>query len=273
MEHPTGLVQYRTGRLLVVDAGKPGVFFVSRTPATNSIVGTSITSGIVDQPLQRPMWLLQELRYSNSNVSNVEMTLATGGLYLSDLGSGDANKPTGLIFYLAYSTTSPTRYETRLVADGLGSPHGMALSKDGTVLYVAEQDTNRILKFPLTGLGQLGEPKVLAELPNRDAGGHLVDSRPAGLCLDDEGNIYIAHGGLGVIHVLDAKGQLLRTYDAGMPWPNAVAFGDREDRPPADRYGRRLYVAGRTGSNHNSEGIVVKLELNVKGLRLLPDTF
>jgi gluconolactonase len=267
MEQPTALIQHPTGRLLVADAAKPGVYIVSRTPTTDRLQGKSITRETEDRPLHEPMWLLQELRHVALN-SGLETTVTLGHLYLSDRGSGNADKPSGLIFHMARDRDSPTGYATRVAAGGLASPHGMALSKDRSVLYVAEGDTNQILAFPVAGSGELGEAKILAELPKRDAANRLVACRPAGLCLDDAGNIYVAHGGMGVIQVLDATGELLRTYDAGMPWPTGIAFGTRGDGRPG-----HLYIAGRTGNNTTSEGIVVRLELDVKGLRMLPDTF
>lgn len=261
--NPTSLVQFNTGRLVIVDAAQPGVFFTFRTPTTEGIRGRSITRGTEERPLQRPASLLQELRHI-PQAGGAEATVSTGRIYLSDSGNDDKDLKSGVIFYITGS--NPDRAQTRVAADGLASPQGMALSKDGNVLYVVEQKANRILAFPVTEPGKLGQPKVLVEFPVKDSDDPSTAGRPAGLCLDDAGRLYVALEGKGVIQVFDPTGRLLRSYDSGMRWPKAVAFIRTSD-------GERLYIAGRTKVGDQSKGIVTYLKLGVKGLNLTPDSF
>jgi sugar lactone lactonase YvrE len=270
VEHPTSLVQHMTGRLFVVDAAQPGVFSILRTPTTEGIRGRSMTRGTEERRLQRPASLLHDMHHATSNMGVGDVAFSTGRMYLSDSGHEDNDLPSGVIFYLVPSRTSPTGFETSVAADGLASPHGMALSKDRNTLYVVERKANRILAFPVTQPGRLGQPKVIAEFPVKETDAPSAVSRYAGLCLDHAGRLYVACEGAGVIQVLDpTTGRLLRSYDAGMRWPTAVAFNDRTSINPFDR----LYVAGRTGSGDQPEGVVTYLELGVKGLKQTPATF
>lgn len=71
----------------------------------------------------------------------------------------------------------------RIVAEGLRIPNGMAMSMDGSTLFVAETMGCRILAFPVGADGLLGEPKVHVELGMRS---------PDGISLDRSGRLWVA---------------------------------------------------------------------------------
>jgi sugar lactone lactonase YvrE len=73
--------------------------------------------------------------------------------------------------------------DVRLVAGDLAFPNGMAISRDGTTLIVAESYANRLTAFDIGGDGSLGGRRVWAETP----GDH-----PDGICLDAEGALWYA---------------------------------------------------------------------------------
>jgi sugar lactone lactonase YvrE len=73
---------------------------------------------------------------------------------------------------------------TRVTAQALAFPNGMAILADGVTLLVAESAARRISAFTMTEEGRLRDRRVWAELPD----GH----RPDGICLDAEGLVWAA---------------------------------------------------------------------------------
>jgi sugar lactone lactonase YvrE len=73
--------------------------------------------------------------------------------------------------------------DARVVAEGLAFPNGMAVTDDGSTLYVAETLGNCVTAFTVLEDGRLVERRTVV--------GDL-DFRPDGLCLDDSGSLWIA---------------------------------------------------------------------------------
>jgi gluconolactonase len=76
------------------------------------------------------------------------------------------------------------------------------------------------------------------------------------MALDAEGNLYVAHYGMGQVQVLSPEGKLLRTYPGGNLLTSNVAFAG----PDLDQ----LYVTGGT------PGALFRLDLGVRGHKILP---
>jgi len=70
-----------------------------------------------------------------------------------------------------------------VIGGPFGYANGLALSADERWLFMVESDTDRVLRFELTGDGQLGRGEVYV-----DSVGRLPD----GLALDEAGNLYVA---------------------------------------------------------------------------------
>lgn len=68
-----------------------------------------------------------------------------------------------------------------IAADGLDCPNGMAISADGTTLYVAESISRRLTAFSIGLDGTLSERRIFAE---------GLDAPPNGIALDAEGGIW-----------------------------------------------------------------------------------
>ena len=123
-----------------------------------------------------------------------------GGFYFTDPADSDAEKPTGTVHYV------DPRGKTHQIAKGLAFPNGIVLRPDGKTLLVAESRHNRILAFPVLEPGKVGEMSVFAELPKKQ--GDQIDNQPDGMCLDADGNLYVAHYGMHQVQVLSPEGKL-----------------------------------------------------------------
>jgi len=87
-----------------------------------------------------------------------------------------------------------------VVAEGLVVPNGMALSGDGSTLVVAETFAGRLTSFAVRDDGSLGDRRVLSQLP--PAVDHRY-ARPDGICLDEQGAVWVADWrGCQVLRVL-----------------------------------------------------------------------
>jgi gluconolactonase len=177
-----------------------------------------------------------------------------GGFYFTDPGGSNEKNPIGTVHYV-----DPAG-KTHLVAQGLAFPNGIVLRTDGKLL-VGESKHNRILIYEVLAPGKVGQKKVLAELPTKK--GDQIDNQPDGMCLDEDGNLYVAHYGMRQVQVLSPDGKLLRRYPAGNLTASNVAFGG----PKMDQ----LYITGALGDEMKSKGALVRSELKgVRGLRVLP---
>jgi gluconolactonase len=176
-----------------------------------------------------------------------------GGFYFTD--SGESREPVGMIHFV------DSQGKTHLAASSLHFPQGIVLRPDGKTLLVAESLRNRILSYEVLAPGRLGPMKVFADLPPRQSG--QIDNQPDGMCLDQHGNLYIAHNGMKLVEVLSRKGRLIRQFPAGALTASDVAFGG----PKMDQ----LFITGGLGPPGQSEGVLFRFDVrNEKGLPLPP---
>jgi gluconolactonase len=172
-----------------------------------------------------------------------------GGFYFT--AAGDSREAVGSIHYV------DPQGRTHLAARDLHLPQGIVLRPDGKTLLVAEAMRNRIVTFDVLAPGKLGPMKVFANLPFRQTG--QIDNQPDGLCLDQHGNLYVAHYGMRTIEVLSRKGRLIRQFPAGALTATDVAFGG----PKVDQ----LFITGGLGAVGQSEGVLFRFDLRgEKGL-------
>ena len=177
-----------------------------------------------------------------------------GGFYFTDPGGSSAEKPIGTIHYV------DVRGRTSLVAEGLAFPNGIVLRPGGKTLLVGESSHNRVLSFDVRAPGRLTNMRVFASLPKKGEG--QIENAPDGMCLDEDGNLFVAHYGMRRVQVLSPSGRLLRSYPGGNLTTSNVAFGG----PRMDQ----LYVTGALGEEKTTRGGLFRLDLKgVKGLRIL----
>jgi gluconolactonase len=178
-----------------------------------------------------------------------------GGFYFTDPGDSGKDKPIGTVHYV------DPQGKTHLVAGGLAYPNGIIQRPGGKHLLVGESQHNRILAYEVLSPGKVGPMKVFADLPKKQ--GEQIDNQPDGMCLDEAGNLYVAHYGMRQVQVLSPTGQLLRRYPGGNLTTSNVAFGG----PNRDQ----LFVTGGLGEEKGRGGLFRLALPGVRGLRILPE--
>jgi gluconolactonase len=234
---PNGHKVLADGTHLVCDASQHAVLHLSADgkplePASRECEG---------QPLRRP--------------NDLTLDTAHGGFYFSDPGGSSRENPIGTIHYVDRDG------KTHRLDDGLAFPNGIVLAPSGKQLFLAESQRNRVLVYEVLAPGKLGQRRVFAELPAKNAAAGQIDNQPDGMCLDAAGNLYVAHYGMRQVQVLDPSGKLIRQYDGGNVTTSNVAFGG----PQMDQ----LFITGGIGPEAG-EGGLFRIDLGVPGLVILP---
>jgi len=178
-----------------------------------------------------------------------------GGFYFTDPGGSSDKNPIGTVHYL------DTNGKTHLIDDGLAFPNGVVLRPGGKTLLVAESKQNRVLEYEVLAPGKVGRRHVFAELPKKETSAGQIDNQPDGMCLDADGNLYVAHYGMKQVQVLDPSGKVIARYDGGNLTTSNVAFGDEGTDV--------LYITGGLGKEAGGGGLF-RIRLGVKGLVILP---
>ena len=186
--------------------------------------------------------------------NDLTLDVRHGGFYFSDPGGSDLANPIGTIHYVDKAG------KTTLLDEGLAYPNGIVLTPDGKKLYLAESQKNRVLVYDVFSPGKMGSRKVFAELPKHPSG-DLNRNQPDGMCLDEAGNLYVAHYGMKQVQILDPAGKLIRQYAGGNETTSNVAFGGPDHK--------QLFVTGGL-KFEGGEGGLFRLDLGVPGLVILP---
>jgi gluconolactonase len=187
--------------------------------------------------------------------NDLTLDVAHGGFYFTDPGESSKENPIGTVHY------TNAAGETQRVDSNLAFPNGVVLTPNGKRLYVGESQHNRVWVYDVVAPGQVADKKLFANLPAKDDAKGQVDNQPDGMCLDQAGNLYVAHFGMKQVQVLDTTGKLVARYDGGNLTTSNVAFGG----PNHDQ----LFVTGALGGNDNRGGLF-RLDLRVPGLVILP---
>jgi gluconolactonase len=194
---PNGLKIHRDGRIFVADY-KQGILILDPT------------NGTVTPFLQRVH--LERLRAVNDLVF-----ASNGDLYFTDQGMSGLHDPTGRVFRVRASG------EIDCLLDNVPSPNGLVLDPSERVLYLAVTRANAVWRVPLMKDGSVAKVGIYIQL----SGG----VGPDGLAIDEEGNLAVAHVGLGVIWLFSARGEpMLRIETCAGHHTTNVAYGGKDRR-------------------------------------------
>lgn len=194
---PNGLKIHGDGRMFIADH-KHGLLVLD--PATGVL--TTLAS-----------------RYRTESFKGLNDLFFTkgGDLVFTDQGQTGLQDPTGRVYRLA----ADGRIERLL--ENVPSPNGIVMNPAETFLYVAATRGNcvwRAMVLPDGGLTRAGNFVQLS-------GG----SGPDGMAVDREGNLFVAHAGMGAVWMFSPRGEpLLRIVSCAGHMTTNVAFGGADNR-------------------------------------------
>jgi gluconolactonase len=146
----------------------------------------------------------------------------SGHVYFTDPAFGYQEDQRELDFYGVYHL--PPKGPLVLAAKLSGRPHGVAVSPNGRLLYVSGADEHNVRAFDVDRNGDASGGRTLIS---------GIAGIPAGIAVDESGNLYIAANGIAVY---SPEGRLLRTIGTTDP-ASSIAFGDADMKS--------LYVTAR----------------------------
>jgi gluconolactonase len=190
---PNGLKIHRDGRIFITDY-KNGIMVLD--PKAGTVV-----------PFLERRWTE---RFKGVNDL---FFAANGDMYFTDQGQTGLQDPTGRVYRL----TAAGRLE--LLLDNVPSPNGLVTNLDETALLLAVTRGNCIWRVPLLLDGSTTKVGLFIQLSGGPGG-------PDGLALDTEGNLAIAHIGLGSVWLFDRFGQpLFRIKSCAGTLVTNIAYG------------------------------------------------
>ena len=193
---PNGLKLHPDGRIFVADH-------------KNGIMVLDPESGEVTVAIDRP-------RHERFKGCNDLFFAANGDLYFTDQGQTGLHDPTGRLF----RQTAGGSLE--IVLDRVPSPNGLVTNLDETIVYLAATRDNSVWRVPLLADGTATKVGVFVQLSGGLAG-------PDGLALDSDGNLAVAHAGLGTVWLFSPLGEpLARIRSCAGAMTTNVAYGGPE---------------------------------------------
>ncbi len=118
-----------------------------------------------------------------------------GDLYFTDQGQTGLHDPNGRVFCLEATG------RLRCLIRNVPSPNGLALNLDESILYLNVTRANAVWRLPFLPNGDVTKVGVFLQLSG--GGG------PDGLAIDTEGNLAVAHAGLGAVWLFSRTGEPL----------------------------------------------------------------
>lgn len=130
--------------------------------------------------------------------------------------------------------------------------NGLAHDRERNILYIAESYKNRVLRLDLNKQKtDEGFRSIFADLPHNPTD-PCTGNLPDGLRLDVEGRLWVAHYGMQALQVLSSEGELLATYDTGIPLTSNLCF-----------VGKEIWITG--GLKEPGPGRLAKIPIGIKG--------
>jgi gluconolactonase len=218
---PNGLAIHRDGRIFIADYAH-GIMVLD--PATRKVAP-----------------FVTRVRLERLKAVNDLVFASNGDLYFTDQGLTGLHDATGRVFRVRAGG------QVDLLLGNVPSPNGIALSPDESMLYVAVTRANAVWRVPLMRDG--GVAKVGNFIQLSGGGG------PDGLAVDGEGNLAIAHIGLGCVWLFTRRGEpMARIQSCAGDHTTNMAYGGSD--------GTTLFIT------ESETGTVLKASMPVPGLPL-----
>lgn len=216
---PNGLKIHRDGRIFVADYRR-GLMVVD--PESRSV------EPYLDAATQRTFRGLNDLHFA-----------LNGDLYFTDQGLTGLHDPTGRLYRLRPNGSLD------LLLDNVPSPNGLALNLAQDMVYLNVTRGNCVWRVPMDAQGKPFKVGLFVQLSGGLGG-------PDGLALDAQGNLAVAHFGLGTVWLFSPAGEPMYRVRSprGLGTTN-VAY-----------QGRFLYIT------ESETGTVLRVELPTNGAAL-----
>lgn len=114
-----------------------------------------------------------------------------------------------------------TKQQVHLLEGSMGTTNGVEVSPDNKTLYVNESAQRNIWQYKLASDGTISEKRLLISFD---------DFGLDGMRTDEQGNLYVARYGKGVIAIVSPEGKLLREVALKGKFPTNVAFGGSDGK-------------------------------------------
>lgn len=218
---PNGLAIHRDGRIFIADYAH-GIM-------------------VLDPTIGQVTPFVTRVRLERLKAVNDLVFASNGDLYFTDQGLTGLHDPTGRVFRVRANG------HVDCLLDNIPSPNGIALDPTETTLYVAVTRANSIWRVPLLADG--GVAKVGNFIQLSGGGG------PDGLAVDSEGNLAVAHIGLGVIWQFSARGEPMARIQSTIGHHTTnMAYGGPD--------GRTLFIT------ESESGTLLQADMPAPGLKL-----
>ena len=186
----------------------------------------------------------------NDNVGYNDITTdAAGRVYAGSLGSSpvfeDGREPADGALYLIDVDGS-----SREVADGIGLTNGLGFSPDAKTLYHSDSRVQTVWCYDVSADGALSPKREFVKTEN---------GSPDGLCVAEDGSVWIALAGGHGVGVYAADGAQRELVEIPQSMCTSVCFGGDDLR---DLY----VVSGSQGSEGENAGAVYRIRVDVPGL-------
>ncbi|KJY90212.1 gluconolactonase [Pseudoalteromonas piscicida] len=118
-----------------------------------------------------------------------------------------------------------TSGEVTLLEADMGTTNGIEVSPDNKTLYVNESVQRKVWRYELDEQGNISNKQLFIS---------FTDFGLDGMRTDNQGNLYIARYGAGVVAVVSPQGKLIKEIKLKGKYPTNVAFGGEA--------GKRLFI-------------------------------
>lgn len=173
---PNGLKIHRDGRIFIADY-RGGLMVVD--PCSRRV------EPVLDPAVQRTFRGLNDLHFA-----------LNGDLYFTDQGLTGLHDPSGRLYRLRSDGALD------VLLDNVPSPNGLALNHAQTMVYLNVTRGNCVWRVPMDSAGRPYKVGVFVQLSGGLGG-------PDGLALDAQGNLAVAHFGLGTVWLFSPTGEPL----------------------------------------------------------------
>lgn len=140
-----------------------------------------------------------------------------GGVFFTASGPWESAPIVGKVYHMGADGT------IKAVADDLHYANGVALSLDGSRLYVNESEAGRVISFAVAEDFSLSDRRLLVRVGVADEKSG-IGAYPDGVKLGPDGNLWIGQYSMGRIVVVDRDGKFVKAVDVPSPTAPNLTF-------------------------------------------------